>query len=172
MLAAATVLATALLPGAQASPEPTKLNIENLIPESPRLDYQREVLEPLHQAQKAEAEERLAHQRELERVRVVQVAQVSGDCYEAMRTTWPQELWTGATIVMQRESGARSYAIGTINDNGSQDFGCFQINNFAHQEFFQSHDWSNAHQNAAYAYQLYTGRGNWTAWNAVRGILW
>lgn len=123
------------------------------------------------------------HQRQLEQMeseRVVQAAQASGDCYEAMKTIWPQALWANASIVMQRESSATSNKIGPTlpdgnighNADGSQDFGCFQINNFAHAGFFAAHNWADPYQNAAYAYTIYAARGNWSAWYAVRGILW
>lgn len=186
LLLTATVLAAAIpYEGAETAVPELHLNVEKLIPEPHRANYQREVLEPLHQAQKAAqkaAEERLEQQRQLEQEKaveaVVRPVQVS-DCYVAMQATWPQELWAGASIVIQRESGGVSNKIGPeirpgvpgYNSDGSQDFGCFQINNFAHHGFFQSHDWSDAYQNAAYAYQIYLGRHNWSAWYAVYGIL-
>lgn len=99
-------------------------------------------------------------------------AVVASDCVAAMQRHWPEHLWAGATIVIQKESSNRSNAIGTVNRNGSQDFGCFQINNHAHANWFNLHNWQDADQNSAYAYQLYRERGNWTAWYAVQGILW
>lgn len=66
----------------------------------------------------------------------------------------------------------RSDAIGAVNSNGSQDFGCFQINNHAHPQFFANGDWRDPTYNAQYALRLYNERGNWTAWYAVRGLLW
>jgi len=183
LLITATVLAVMLPSGVStAIPEPARLNIENLVPGTPKPNYEREVLEPLQNAQKAakSAAERKVPSGSLERLEavespssVVQGAQApSGNCYEAVRATWPRQLWPGAYTVMEKESGARSQAIGKINSNGSQDFGCFQINNFAHRGFFQSHDWADSYQNAAYAYTIYRGRGNWSAWYAVRGLLW
>lgn len=178
MLVAATVLAVAL-PGVEASPEPTKLNIKNLIPESYREKYQRKILDLSEKAQAKQAEQKVTPE-PLERTevveapkRVVQAVQAPvGDCYEAVRATWPQSLWPGAYTVMEKESGARSNATGTINYDGSQDFGCFQINNFAHKGFFQSHDWADPYQNAAYGYQIYLGRHSFSAWYATKGVLW
>lgn len=63
-------------------------------------------------------------------------------------------------------------AVGAINYNGSRDYGCFQINDKAHPAFFASSDWRDPIANAHYAYKIYKGRGNWTAWYAVQGILW
>lgn len=54
------------------------------------------------------------------------------------------------------------------NSDGSRDYGCFQLNNYAHRQFFATHDWSDADQNAAYAYShIFASRGNWSAWYAV-----
>lgn len=119
---------------------------------------------------------------------VVKAAQVSGDCYAAVKATWPQHLWAGAITVIEKESGATSNKIGPLlpdgsighNADGSQDFGCFQINNFAHPNFFNTQNWSDPFQNAAYAYRIYLERerlpqyykNGWTAWYAVEGILW
>lgn len=68
-------------------------------------------------------------------------------------------------------------AVGAVNNNGSVDYGCFQINNAAHPAFFNTEDWSNPFSNATYAYQIYKDRKSidgvgWTAWYAVDGILW
>lgn len=68
-------------------------------------------------------------------------------------------------------------AVGAPNNDGSRDFGCFQINDYWHKPFFQNYDWSDPKANAEYAYGIYEGRmhrtGNgWQAWYAVRGILW
>lgn len=190
---AATVLAVFIPQGTASTELPSsklEMNLNNLLPESYREQNQRKILDVSKQAQRqaAEAAERKKNlPAPLERSevveapqRVVQVVQAPvGDCYAAMRATWPQALWAGATIVMQKESGATSNKIGPeirpgvpgYNSDGSQDFGCFQINNFAHAGFFQSHNWADPYQNAAYAYTIYRSRANWTAWYAVKGIL-
>lgn len=98
--------------------------------------------------------------------------QVSTDCYAAMQRQWPKHLWAGAKIVIDKESSGRHAVIAPTNYNGSNDFGCFQINNHAHAAWFANHNWKDADQSAAYGYQLYKERGNWTAWYAVQGILW
>lgn len=69
----------------------------------------------------------------------------------------------------------RSEAIGAVgaeNDDGSRDYGCFQINDKAHPEFFQSSTWQDPIANAQEAYKIYAGRENWSAWYAVKNILW
>ncbi len=96
----------------------------------------------------------------------------AGTCEEAIIAVWPANLQAGARIVAQKESGMRSDAVGAVNYDGSQDYGCFQINNFAHPAFFAGGNWSDPTYNAQYALAIYNGRGNWTAWYAVRGILW
>jgi hypothetical protein len=97
---------------------------------------------------------------------------VSTDCYAAIKRQWPQKLWAGAKLVVDGESGGRSSVIGATNYDGSNDYGCFQINKGYHSAWFATHNWKDADQNAAYGYLLYQERGNWTAWYAVRGILW
>lgn len=96
-------------------------------------------------------------------------------CREAIRRTWPSQLHDGAYIVLQHENRAEDpTAVGAVNSDGvgSQDFGCFQINNHWHAAFFAQSDWRDPVANAAYAYTIYQERGNWTAWYAVEGILW
>lgn len=66
----------------------------------------------------------------------------------------------------------RPDAVGAVNNDGSRDFGCFQINNRWHPQFFAEGDWRDPYHNARYALKIYNGRGNWSAWYAVRGILW
>jgi hypothetical protein len=163
----------------QAAPEPLDLNIEKLAV-AHRPDYDADVLQPIITAREAAREaaekERVQQQRLLEQNRVesrsvVQAAQASVSCLEAARATWPPELLNGASMVIQRESGGRTDATGHINADGSQDFGCFQINNKAHPAFFAAHDWSDPYQNARYGYQIYRGRG-WASWYAVKGLLW
>lgn len=103
------------------------------------------------------------------------VANSSGmTCRQAIAQTWPAHLQEGANIVMLKESGDRPNAIGAVNKDAhrSQDFGCFQINNHWHKAFFANNDWSDPVANSKYAYSIYQGRGNWTAWYAVQGILW
>jgi hypothetical protein len=70
---------------------------------------------------------------------------------------------------MASENGAENPArVSGLNSDGSRDFGCFQINNFAHAGFFASSDWSDPLQSSTYAYQhIFAGRGNWSAWYAV-----
>ncbi len=104
----------------------------------------------------------------------------SGTCRDAIAREWPAELQSGAIVVMTHENGREDpTAVGRINPDtvGSQDFGCFQINNHWHYKFFEANDWRDPYANARYAYQIYRERqavnGNgWTAWYAVRGILW
>lgn len=93
-------------------------------------------------------------------------------CEEAIERVWPAELQSGARLVALKESSLIADRIGAVNHDGSQDFGCFQINNYAHPQFFANGDWRDPMYNAQYALQIYQERGNWTAWYAVRGILW
>lgn len=91
---------------------------------------------------------------------------------------WPAELQAGALTVLEHENRSeRPNAVGAMNQNGSQDYGCFQINNAAHPRFFATHDWRDPVANATEALAIYQGRqkltGNgWQAWYAVEGILW
>lgn len=96
----------------------------------------------------------------------------AGSCEDAIAKTWPAELQSGARLVALKESSLRADAIGAVNSDGSQDFGCFQINNRYHTQFFANGDWRDPTYNAQYALRLYQERGNWSAWYAVRGILW
>lgn len=107
----------------------------------------------------------------------VQPANTSGggSCRAAIAQTWPAHLQSGAITVMTHENRAENpAAVGAVNSDGvgSQDFGCFQINNYWHKGFFASNDWRDPVANARYAYSIYQGRGNWSAWYAVKGILW
>lgn len=97
---------------------------------------------------------------------------VATDCYSAVERYFPSSLWASAKIVVSKESGGRSGVVGATNYDGSNDYGCFQINNKAHANWFATHNWQDANQQAEYAYRLYSERGNWTAWYAVKGILW
>jgi hypothetical protein len=70
-------------------------------------------------------------------------------------------------------------AKGAVNPDaqGSQDFGCFQINNYWHPDYFSGGDWTDPVWAAKYALGIYQGRlardgVGWTAWYAVEGILW
>ena len=96
----------------------------------------------------------------------------AGSCEDAIAKVWPAELQSGARLVALKESSLIADRIGSMNSDGSQDFGCFQINNRYHPQFFANGDWRDPTYNAQYALRLYQERGNWTAWYAVRGILW
>lgn len=98
--------------------------------------------------------------------------QAATSCADAIAKVWPAELQAGARLVAQKESSLIATRVGAVNQDGSQDFGCFQINNQAHSQFFANGDWRDPVYNAQYALRIYQGRGNWTAWYAVRGILW
>lgn len=101
-------------------------------------------------------------------------------CEAAIAAVWPASLQTGARLVSVKESSLNPDQIGPIredgstgyNYDGSRDYGCFQINNKAHPDFFSGGDWRDPYYNAQYALKTYQERGNWTAWYAVRGILW
>lgn len=99
-------------------------------------------------------------------------------CREAIAKTWPSNLQAGAIIVLEHENRSENpKAAGAVNKDGTQDFGCFQINNHWHANFFATNDWTDPESNAAYAYQIYLGRANtgrngWSSWYAVQGILW
>lgn len=103
------------------------------------------------------------------------VASGGTTCRQAIAQTWPAHLQSGAITVMTHENRSENpAAVGAINpdEHRSQDFGCFQINNYWHKGFFANNDWRDPVANARYAYTIYQGRGNWTAWYAVQGILW
>ena len=99
-------------------------------------------------------------------------------CREAIAHEWPQALQDGAlTVLVHEDRSENPGAIGAPNNDGSRDFGCMQINDHAHPDFFAACDWSNADQNVKFAYGIYEGRkqktGNgWEAWYSVSGILW
>jgi len=87
-----------------------------------------------------------------------------GICFDTMRQVWPEELWEGATIVIQKESSGDPNAISSTND-----YGCFQI-----------HDEPAALDpivSAQRGYQKYQhprkiSSIGWNHWYAVEGILW
>lgn len=101
--------------------------------------------------------------------------QPSGTCRDAIAREWPANLQQGAITVMTHENRSENpLAVGAVNNDGhgSRDYGCFQINDYWHAGFFANNDWRDPYANARYAYQIYKGRGNWTAWYAVAGILY
>lgn len=96
-------------------------------------------------------------------------------CASAVASVWPASLQSGAMTVIDHENHAQNpYAIGAVNSDGSHDYGCFQINNFAHAAWFAAvgAGWSSPTVNATEALAIYNGRHNWSAWYAVEGILW
>lgn len=101
-------------------------------------------------------------------------------CRSAIAKVWPAHLQAGAITVMTNENGAEDpSAKGAVNPDaqGSQDFGCFQINNYWHPGYFSGGDWTDPVWAAQYALTIYQGRlardgVGWTAWYAVEGILW
>jgi hypothetical protein len=99
-------------------------------------------------------------------------------CRGAIALTWPAELQAQALTVLEHENRRENpQAVGAVNNNGSVDYGCFQINDIAHPQFFATKDWRDPIANATEAYLIYKGRqaltGNgWQAWYAVHGILW
>lgn len=116
-----------------------------------------------------------------EKAQVITPKPVSaGSCEETIAKIWPAALQSGARIVSTKESSMISDRIGPLkadgtvgyNYDGSRDYGCFQINDKAHPTFFANGDWRDPIYNAQYALKIYNERGNWTAWYAVRGILW
>jgi len=104
----------------------------------------------------------------------------SETCRTAIAKIWPAELQAGAITVLEHENTSENpEAIGPVNDDAakSQDFGCFQINNHYHPGYFTQGNWKDPMWAAQFALSIYkvrqaaTGKG-WTAWYAVRGILW
>lgn len=96
-----------------------------------------------------------------------------GGCRAAIAQVWPAHLQAGAVTVMQHENTPEDpSAKGAINGDGSQDFGCFQINNKAHGSWFDFNRYADPVYNAQGALKIYNERNNWSAWYAVRGILW
>lgn len=108
----------------------------------------------------------------------MQPAATLNPCRAAIERYWPKNLWNQAFETLDHENGLElPTRKGPINVGGSQDFGCMQINNYAHPDFFKNHDWSDPNQNAQEAYFIYLGReaaqGNgWRAWYSVEGLLW
>lgn len=100
-------------------------------------------------------------------------------CREAIDQVWPTALRDGAKIVLEHENRSENpRAVGVENSDQwrSRDYGCFQINDHWHPDYFAG-DWQDPKWAAEYALRIYTGRqaatGNgWSAWYAVQGILW
>lgn len=90
-------------------------------------------------------------------------------CRQAIDMTWPEGLRAAAKIVLHAENGLETAnRLGGLNSDGSRDYGCMQINNFAHPGFFAANNWADPVANTRYAYQhIYVGRGNFHAWYAV-----
>lgn len=101
-------------------------------------------------------------------------------CREAIDQVWPTALRDGAKIVLEHENRSENTAaVGGVNPDqwGSRDYGCFQINDHWHPDYFTQGDWKDPKWAAEYALRIYNGRqaseGNgWRAWYAVQGILW
>lgn len=101
-------------------------------------------------------------------------------CRSAIAKVWPAHLQSGAITVMTHENRQEDpSAKGAVNADAhsSQDFGCFQINDYWHPAYFAEGDWSDPVWAAQYALKIYEGRlardgVGWTAWYAVEGILW
>ncbi len=100
-------------------------------------------------------------------------APVAQTCRQAILSVWPKDLQSGAiTVLMHENRSENPKAIGAMNKDGSRDYGCFQINDRWHKDFFANNDWSDPVANSRYALTLYEERGDWTAWYAVAGILY
>lgn len=99
-------------------------------------------------------------------------------CRSAIAKVWPAHLQAGAITVTTHENRTElPAAIGAVNFDGSRDFGCFQINDRWHRGYFSGGDWRDPVWAATYALRIYRERqarnGNgWSAWYAVRGVLW
>ncbi len=99
-------------------------------------------------------------------------------CREAIDAVWPTALREGAKLVLVHENRSENTAAeGVVNNDGSKDWGCFQINDHWHPAYFAEGDWRDPVWAAQYALKIYEGRqaseGNgWRAWYAVQGILW
>lgn len=69
---------------------------------------------------------------------------------------------------MTMENGTENpQRISGLNYDGSRDYGCMQLNNFAHPKFFATSDWSSPEANTRQAWEIYRARGNWSAWYSV-----
>ena len=99
-------------------------------------------------------------------------------CREAIASVIPANLQAGFVTVLTKENGTEAVdRVGATNSDGSTDFGCFQINDRWHPDYFSQGDWRDPVWAAQYALKIYEGRqasnGNgWSAWYAVQGILW
>lgn len=159
--------------------EKLKIQTKESDAEKQRLKQENEQLQKDLQAKR----ERKAEEARLAAAQASQPAAVSssgGSCRAAIAQVWGG-LQSGAITVMTHENRAENpQAVGSVNFDGSQDFGCFQINNKAHAAFFANNDWRDPVANATYALQIYQERARmpqhykngWTAWYAVQGILW
>lgn len=101
-------------------------------------------------------------------------------CREAIAAVIPAHLQSGFITVMTHENRSELVdAEGAINPDAhsSKDWGCFQINDYWHPDYFSGGDWRDPVWAAQYALKIYEGRKakdgiGWTAWYAVEGILW
>lgn len=70
---------------------------------------------------------------------------------------------TGSAIVMA-ESGGNALAVNNSNNNGSSDYGLWQINS-VHAALLAKYNWRNPQQNTDMAYQIWKSAGNnWSPW--------
>jgi hypothetical protein len=100
----------------------------------------------------------------------VMVAGVSGNCesYRGIVARYfPSHQINNALLTMSKESGCRPNAVSPTNDHG-----LMQIN-IVHSQKVGGNIAAlyNPETNIRIASQIFAGRG-WTAWYAVRGILW
>jgi hypothetical protein len=69
---------------------------------------------------------------------------------------------------MSKENGLEApNRVGAMNRDGTQDFGCFMLNNRYQAQFFASNNWADPVANSRHAFSIFQARGNWSAWYAV-----
>lgn len=105
---------------------------------------------------------------QIARVELASYKKVPVSCLDAIYAVFPADKQSMAIAIAKAESGLINDRVGAVNFDGSVDYGCFQINNKAHREWFIDHDWTNPVQNAKFALQLSYNGTNWNAWSAYK----
>lgn len=96
----------------------------------------------------------------------------SGNCesYRGLVAKYfPADQVNNALLTMQKESSCRPTAVSPTNDHGLMQVNCTYHCSKVGGDVNRLYD---PETNIRLASAIYTDRGNWSAWYAVRGILW
>jgi hypothetical protein len=81
---------------------------------------------------------------------------------------FPSEEVDNALRIIQAESAGKPDACSPWNNNGSRDYGLFQINDKAHPEFFENFKIYDPEYNTQSAFKIWSKRRNWTEWSTAK----